>query len=297
MVNGDFSELVAFITVAREKSFTRAAAQLGISQSAMSHTIRSLETRLGVRLLVRTTRSVAPTEEGMRLIEAVAPRLEEINNELAALRELKNKPSGLIRITTAEHAFNTAIWPRLQVFLQDYPDIRIEINVNYGMTDIVAQRFHAGVRLGDEVEKDMVAVRIGPDLRIAVIGSPDYFARHPPPQSPQDLSNHTCINLQLPTLDSCMVWEFEKNGDSLKAHVEGQWTFNMGSHVLQAAVAGCGLAYLPADMAKEEITSGRLISVLEDWCQPYSGYHLYYPTSRQSSPAFRLLVDCLRYRN
>lgn len=297
MVSGDFSDLVAFITVAREKSFTRAAAQLGISQSAMSHTIRSLETRLGVRLLARTTRSVSPTEEGVRLMEAVAPRLDEINSELAALRELKNKPSGLIRITTAEHAFNTAIWPRLQVFLQDYPDIRVEINVNYGMTDIVAQRFHAGVRLGDEVEKDMVAVRIGPDLRIAVIGSPDYFARHPQPQSPQDLANHNCINLQLPTLDNCMVWDFEKDGYILKAHVEGQCTFNIGSHILRAAVAGCGLAYLPADMAKEEIANGKLISVLEDWCQPYTGYHLYYPTSKQSSSAFKLLVDCLRYRN
>ncbi len=297
MAAGDFSDLVAFIAVARERNFTRAAAQLGISQSALSHTIRSLETRLGVRLLARTTRSVSPTEEGTRLLEAVAPRLEEINNELAALSDLRNKPSGLIRITTAEHAANSVLWPRLQGFLRDYPEIRVEINVNYGMTDIVAQRFHAGVRLGDQVEKDMVAVRIGPDLRVAVVGSPDYFTRHPRPKSPQELSSHNCINLRLPTHDSYMVWEFEKKGNPLKAHVEGQWTFNMGSHILRAAVAGCGLAYLPADMAREEIASGKLISVLDDWCQPYPGYHLYYPTSRQSSPAFRLLVDCLRYRN
>ncbi len=296
MAAGDFSDLVAFIAVARERSFTRAAAQLGISQSALSHTIRSLETRLGVRLLARTTRSVAPTEEGVRLLQTVAPRLEEIDHELAALSELRNKPSGLIRITTAEHAANSVLWPRLQGLLQDYPDIRVEINVNYGMTDIVAERFHAGVRLGDQVEKDMVAVRIGPDLRVAVVGSPDYFARHPRPRSPQDLSRHRCINLRLPTHDSYMVWEFENGGNALKAHVEGQWSFNMGSHILRAAVAGCGLAYLPADMAYDDIAGGRLVSVLADWCQPYPGYHLYYPQSRQSSPAFSLLVECLRYR-
>mgnify|MGYP000069407988 CR=1 FL=1 len=296
MATGDFSDLVALIAVARERSFTRAAAQLGISQSALSHTIRSLETRLGVQLLARTTRSVSPTEAGAKLLKAVAPLLDEIHREVAALSDGRNQPSGLIRITTAEHAANTVLWPRLQTLLQDYPGIRVEIDVNYGMTDIVAQRFHAGVRLGDQVEKDMVAVRIGPDLRIAVVGSPDYFSRHPPPQSPQDLSRHQCINLRLPTHDSHMIWEFEKEGASLKAHVEGQWAFNMGSHILRAAIAGWGLAYLPADMAKEEIACGKLISVLDDWCQPYPGYHLYYPKSRQAPPAFSLLVDCLRYR-
>ncbi len=296
MTTGDFSDLVALIAVARERSSTRAVAQLGVSQSALSHTVRSLETRLGVQLLARTTRSVSPTEAGTRLLKTVAPLLDEIQREVATLSDGRNQPSGLIRITTAEHAANTVLWPRLQALLQDHPGIRVEIDVNYGMTDIVAQRFHAGVRIGDQVEKDMVAVRIGPDLRIAVVGSPDYFSRHPPPQSPQDLSRHQCVNLRLPTHDSHMIWEFEKDGVSLKAHVEGQWAFNMGSHVVRAAVAGWGLAYLPADMAKEEMACGKLISVLDDWCQPYPGYHLYYPKSRQAPPAFSLLVDCLRYR-
>jgi DNA-binding transcriptional LysR family regulator len=296
MAASDFNDLVAFIAVARAKSFTRAAAQLGVSQSALSHTIRGLETRLGIRLLTRTTRSVSPTEAGERLLLTVAPRLEEIEAELGNLTELRDKPAGLIRITSAEHAADSVLWPRLPGFLRDYPDIRVEINVDYGMTDIVALRYHAGVRLGDQVEKDMIAVRIGPDLRIVVVASPDYFASKPPPKSPQDLSAHNCINLCLPTHDSFLPWEFENEGHVLRAHVQGQLAFNMGSHVLRAALAGCGLAYLPEDMVAAHIASGRLVPTLMAWCLPFPGYHLYFPVHRQTSPAFRLFIDALRYQ-
>jgi DNA-binding transcriptional LysR family regulator len=296
MATSDLNDLVAFIAVARARSFTRAAAQLGVSQSALSHTIRGLETRLGIRLLTRTTRSVSPTEAGERLLLNVAPRLEEVEAELANLSELRDKPAGLIRITSAEHAADSVIWPRLPKFIEDYPDINVEINVDYGMTDIVAQRYHAGVRLGDQVEKDMVAVRIGPDLRIAVVGAPSYFAKRPPPKTPQDLAAHNCINLRLPTHDSFLAWEFENKGHVLRAHVQGQMAFNMGSHILRAALAGCGLANLPEDMAKQYIESGMLIPALQEWCEPFPGYHLYFPTRRQTSPAFRLFVDALRYQ-
>jgi len=295
MASGNFNDLLAFIAVARARSFTKAAAQLGVSQSALSHTIRGLETRLGIRLLTRTTRSVSPTEAGERLLANVAPRLDEIESELASLSELGDKPAGLIRITSAEHAADSVLWPRLPAFLQRYPDINVEINVDYGMTDIVAQRYHAGVRLGDQVEKDMVAVRIGPDLRVLVVGSLFYFANKPRPKTPQDLSAHNCINLRLPTHDSFLAWEFENQGHVLRAHVQGQLAFNMGTHILRAALAGCGLAYLPEDMVKAYINSGDLLPVLSDWCQPFPGYHLYFPTRRQSSPAFKLLVDALRY--
>lgn len=295
MAAGDFNDLFAFIAVARARSFTRAAAQLGVSQSALSHTIRGLESRLGIRLLTRTTRSVSPTEAGERLLLTVAPRLEEVEAELANLSELRDKPAGLIRITCAEHGADAVLWPKLPDFIHRYPDIKVEINVDYGMTDIVAQRFHAGVRLGDQVEKDMVAVRIGPDLRIVVVGSPGYFANRPPPKTPQDLSAHSCINLRLPTHDSFLAWEFERDGHVLRAHVQGQLAFNMGTHILRAALAGCGLAYLPADMAAEHIAAGRLLTVLDDWCQPFPGYHLYFPARRQTFPAFNLLVDALRY--
>ena len=296
MAASDLNDLVAFIAVARARSFTRAAARLGVSQSALSHTIRGLETRLGIRLLTRTTRSVSPTEAGERLLQNVAPRLEEVEAELANLSDLRDKPAGLIRVTSAEHAADSVLWPRLPQFMRDYPDIKVEINVDYGMTDIVAQRYHAGVRLGDQVEKDMVAVRIGPDLRIVVVGSPSYFASRPPPKTPQDLAAHNCINLRLPTHDSFLAWEFENEGHVLRAHVQGQLAFNMGSHILRAALAGCGLAYLPEDMAEQHIASGMLVPTLQEWCEPFPGYHLYFPTRRQTSPAFRLFVDALRYR-
>lgn len=295
MASGNFNDLLAFIAVARARSFTKAAAQLGISQSALSHTIRGLETRLGIRLLTRTTRSVSPTEAGERLLTTVAPRLDEIEAEMASLSALGERPAGQIRITSAEHAADSVLWPRLPVFLQAYPDISVEINVDYGMTDIVAQRYHAGVRLGDQVEKDMVAVRIGPDLRVVVVGSPSYFARRPPPKTPQDLSAHNCINLRLPTHDSFLAWEFGHREHILRARVQGQLTFNMGTHIRRAALAGCGLAYLPEDMVETHIAGGELIAVLDEWCQPFPGYHLYFPTRRQTSPAFRLLLEALRY--
>jgi DNA-binding transcriptional LysR family regulator len=295
MVASDLNDLVAFIAVARVRSFTRAAAQLGVSQSALSHTIRGLETRLGIRLLTRTTRSVSPTEAGERLLQTVAPRLEEVEAELANLSGLRDKPAGLIRITSAEHAADSVLWPRLPKFIQEHPDIKVEVNVDYGMTDIVAQRYHAGVRLGDQVEKDMVAVRIGPDLRIAVVGAPSYFANRPPPRTPQDLSTHNCINLRLPTHDSFLAWEFENKGHVLRAHVQGQLAFNMGSHILRAALAGCGVAYLPEDMVEPHVAAGLLVPVLREWCEPFSGYHLYFPSRRQTSPAFSLLVETLRH--
>jgi DNA-binding transcriptional LysR family regulator len=295
MASGNLNNLFAFIAVARARSFTKAAAQLGVSQSALSHTIRGLETRLGIRLLTRTTRSVSPTEAGERLLLTAAPRLDEIEAELLSLTEMGGKPAGLIRITSAEHAADSVLWPRMPEFLQRYPDINVEINVDYGLTDIVAQRYHAGVRLGDQVEKDMVAVRIGPNLRVQVVGSPAYFANRPPPKTPQELSAHNCINLRLPTHDSFLAWEFEKEGHVLRAHVQGQLAFNMGTHTLRAALAGSGLAYLPEDMAKRHIKSGELVSVLDDWCQPFPGYHLYFPSHRQTSPAFKLLVEALRY--
>lgn len=296
MPRENFNDLLAFITVAREGSFTRAAAQLGVSQSALSHTIRGLEARLGLRLLTRTTRSVSPTEAGERLLKTVGPRFEEIEAELAALSALREKPAGTIRITAAEHAADTVLWPKLAKFLPDYPDIKVEISINYGLTDIVAERFDAGVRLGDQVAKDMIAVRIAPDMRMAVVGSPAYFARRPKPQTPHDLAAHDCINLRLPTYGGLLVWEFEKDGHALNVRAEGQLVFNSSTPRLRAALAGFGLALLPEDMALEHIAAGRLVSVLADWCPTFPGYHIYYPSRRQSSPAFALLVDALRYR-
>ena len=297
MAQRDYGDLLAFVAVARECSFTRAAAQLGVSQSALSHTIRGLESRLGVRLLTRTTRSVSPTEAGERLLHTLAPRFEEIEAELASLSELRDKPAGAIRITTAEHGADSVLWPKLSPLLANYPDISVEINVDYGLTDIVAQRYDAGVRLGDQVEKDMVAVRISPDLQMRVVGAPSYFVDRAVPKTPRDLAAHNCINLRLPTHDSFLTWEFEKKGNALRARVQGQWAFNMGSHILRAALAGGGLAYLPENMVAPHLASGALVAVLKDWCQPFPGYHLYYPSRRLSSPAFRLVVDALRQRD
>ncbi len=296
MPHENYNDLLAFVAVAREGSFTRAAAQFGVSQSALSYTIRGLEARLGLRLLTRTTRSVSATEAGERLLRTLAPRFEEIDAELAALSELREKPAGTIRITTAEHAADSILWPRLSVFLRDYPDIKVEINLNYGLTDIVAQRFDAGVRLGDQVEKDMIAVRIAPDLQMAVVGSPSYFQKRSPPATPQDLAAHDCIGLRLPTYDSLLAWEFERDGHALKVHTQGQWMFNTGTSILRAALAGYGLAYLPVDMVERHVAEGSLAPVLEDWCPRFPGYHLYYPSRRQSSPAFKLLVDALRLK-
>jgi DNA-binding transcriptional LysR family regulator len=296
MPRESFNDLLAFLAVARERSFTRAAAKLGVSQSALSHTIRGLEERLGLRLLTRTTRSVSPTEAGNRLLQTVGPRFEEIDAELAALSELREKPAGTIRITTTEHAAYTILWPKLAKVLPQYPDIKVEIIIEQGLTDIVAGRYDAGVRLGEQVAKDMIAVRIGPDACMAVVGAPSYFERRPLPKRPQDLIAHDCINLRLPTFGGLYAWEFEKGKRELKVRVEGQLVFNGIGMILNAALAGLGLAYMPEDLAQPHLAKGRLKRVLEDWCPPFSGYHLYYPSRRQPTPAFALLVEALRYR-
>ncbi|HWS70234.1 MAG TPA: LysR family transcriptional regulator [Steroidobacteraceae bacterium] len=293
----DLNDLMAFVAVARERSFTRAAAKLGVSQSALSHTIRRLEERIGLRLLTRTTRSVSATQAGDRLVQTVGPRFAEIDAEVAALSELRDKPAGTIRVSAGEHAANATLWPVFARILPNYPDIKVEISVDYGLTDIVAERYDAGVRLGEQVAKGMIAVRIGPDIRMAVVGSRSYFDRRKRPQTPRDLPAHDCINLRLPTYGGLYTWEFEKAGREVKVHVEGQLVFNNIALRLNAALAGLGLAYLPEDQVQADIAAGRLVRVLADWCPPFSGYHLYYPSRRQSSPAFALLVDALRYRS
>jgi DNA-binding transcriptional LysR family regulator len=296
MPRENFNDLLAFLTVARERSFTRAAAKLGVSQSALSHTVRGLEERLGLRLLTRTTRSVSPTEAGERLLHTLGPRFEEIDAELAALSELREKPAGTIRINATDYAADIVLWPRLTKFLRRYPDIKVEVIIDYGLTDIVAERFDAGVRNSEQVAKDMIAVRIGPDMRMAVVGAPSYFAARPVPKQPQDLVGHNCVNLRLPTYGGLYAWEFARGKRELKVHVEGQLVFNGTFQMLNAALEGFGLAYVPEDLVEAHVARGRLLRVLEDWCPPFSGYHLYYPSRRQSSPAFALLVDALRYR-
>ncbi len=296
MPRENVNDLLAFLAVARDRSFTRAAAKLGVSQSALSHTIRGLESRLGLRLLTRTTRSVAPTDAGERLLQTIGPRFDEIDAELAALSELRDKPAGTIRVTAGEHSAETVLWPALARLLPDYPDIRVEVTIDYGLTDIVAERFDAGIRLGEQVAKDMIAVRIGPDMRMVVVGAPGYFAQHSRPETPQDLTGHNCINLRLPTLGGIYAWEFERDGRELRVRVDGQLVFNSTPMILKAAVDGAGLAYLPEDRVRPYLGDGRLVCVLDDWCEPFSGYHLYYPSRRQLSPAFALLVEALRYR-
>ncbi len=290
-----YDQLAIFSVVARERSFTRAAAKLGISQPALSRTMRQLEERLGIRLLARTTRSVSPTEAGEHLLKVIAPRFEEIDTELALLSEFRDKPAGRLRITAGEHASIAVLQPVLAKLLPDHPDLHIEIIVDYGLTDIVAEGYDAGVRLGEQVAKDMIAVRIGPDVRMAVIGSPDYFARHPRPKTPRDLVRHNCIAIRLPTYGGLFPWEFEKKGQELKVRIEGQLVFNNIAMRLDAALQGLGLAYMPEDLVKTHVKEGRLIRVLSDWCPSFPGYHLYYPSRRQSSPAFTLFRDALRY--
>jgi DNA-binding transcriptional LysR family regulator len=293
----NIGDLIAFVAVARERSFTRAAAKLGVSQSALSHTIRGLETRLGVRLLTRTTRSVSATEAGERLLRTAGPRLDEIESELAALRELREKPAGTIRITATENATDTILLPKLAPLLREYPDIKVEIVIDYGLTDIVAERYDAGIRSGEQVAKDMIAVRIGADMRMAVVGGTSYFRSRAEPKTPQELVQHNCINLRLPSHGGVYVWEFEKRGRELRVRVEGQFTCSGTMQMLNAALAGSGLAYVPESMAQPHIAKSRLKRVLEEWCPPYACYHLYYPSRRQPSAAFTLLVDALRYRS
>ena len=296
MAREAIGDLVAFLAVARERSFTRAAAQLGVSPSALSHTMRRLEEGLGVRLLTRTTRSVAVTEAGERLLRNVRPHLDEIQVSLAQIAAMRDKPGGTIRITSADHAAESLLWPALERFLSDYPDIHVEISVDDTLRDIVEDRFDAGVRLGEQVARDMIAVRIGPDVRLIVVGSPAYFDAHPAPLTPHDLDAHRCINLRLRTLGGVYPWEFEKSGRELKVRVEGQLAFNDSRLILKAARAGFGLAYVFEDLAVADIAAGTLVSVLDDWTPPFSGYHLYYPSRHQQSPALALLVDTLRYR-
>jgi DNA-binding transcriptional LysR family regulator len=295
MARSDIDDLIAYLTVARERSFTNAAALLGFSQSALSHKIRAMEHRLGVRLLERTTRSVAPTEAGQRLLNRIGPHIDQIGIELDALSEFRDRPSGTIRISTGEHALRTVLWPRIDPFVSEYPDIKVELDVENGMIDIVRSGYDAGVRLGEEVAKDMIAIRIGPDWRMAVVAAPSYFANRKRLKTPDDLTGHNCINLRLVTYRGFYAWEFEKAGRRLNVRVEGQLAFNSSNHVLNAVRSGHGIGCVPEEMVADEVRSGALVQVLKDWMPAFEGYHLYYP-SREHSAAFRLLVEAVRYR-
>lgn len=297
MSNENYNDLQAFLVVAREGNFTRAAAQLGLSQSALSHKIRGLEARLGLRLLIRTTRSVSPTEAGERLMQALAPNFENIDTALSGLSDLRDRPSGHIRLTTSEHAAATILWPVLETFLPRYPDIHVEVITDSTLTDIAAERFDAGIRLGEQVAKDMIAVPIGPPTRLVVVGTPAYLDNRTPIAHPRDLTAHDCINIRFLTRGGLYTWEFEKDGHALNVRVEGRLTFNSIERIRVAVLTGYGLAYLPEDMVRSSITDGRLRQVLDDWCPLFPGYHLYYPSRRQPSPAFALLVDALRFRS
>jgi DNA-binding transcriptional LysR family regulator len=296
MKRDELGDLFGFLSVAEERSFTRAAARLGTSQSSLSHTIRRLEERMGVRLLTRTTRNVAPTEAGEQLVETLRPAFSDIQTRLDSMSALRQKPAGNIRITSSRHASETILMPAVMQLMAAHPDVKVEISVDQRFTDLVAERYDAGVRLGEQVEKDMIAVKIGPELRMTVVGSPAYFAKHPKPVTPHDLTKHVCINLRLPTLGGLYAWEFEKKGRPLNVRVDGQFTCNDVPMIVHAAVNGLGLACLPDDQFQDLIEEGRLVRVLADWCPPFPGYHLYYPSRRQSSPAFVLLVEALRYR-
>ncbi|MHA6882417.1 LysR family transcriptional regulator [Ralstonia pseudosolanacearum] len=296
MARDNFSALLAFVTVTREGSFTRAAAQLGVSQSALSHAIRTLETSLGIRLLTRTTRSVSPTEAGEHLFQKISGPMEEIDTEVQMLSEFRDKPSGTIRITATDYAIRSILWPKVTKFLTQYPDIKVELICDYGLVDIAAQRYDAGVRFGEQLAQDMIAVRLGSDERFALVATKGYFAKHPAPKTPQDLVDHQCVNLRLPTHGGLYAWEFaKKGGRGLKVRVSGQLTFNGIYDVLEASLAGFGLCYVPEAMALPYIAKGRLVRVLEAWCPLWSGYHLYYPSRRQPSLAMRLFIDAVRY--
>jgi DNA-binding transcriptional LysR family regulator len=296
MARDSVNDLGVFLAIAREGSFTRAAAKLGVSPSALSHAVRLLEERLGIRLLTRTTRRVSLTEAGEKLLKSIQPHFDGIENALGQLAALRDKPAGLVRITAGEHAVNSILWPAIRRLLPDYPDIKFEITSENALTDIVAEGYDAGVRLGEQLDADMIAVRISPEMRMVTVGSPDYLERYARPQTPQDLTAHACINLRLPTYGGYLVWEFEKNGREVKVPVDGPLAFNTSEMALRAAVAGAGLGHVLEDHAMEDIKAGRLIPVLEDWSPPFAGYHLYYPSRRQMSPAFAVLVEALRYR-
>lgn len=296
MPKHNLNDLLAFMTVAREGSFTRAAAQLGVTQSAISQTVSGLEARLNIRLITRTTRSLSLTVAGERLVQAIGPRFDEIESELDALTELRDKPAGTVRISCGDSVLKTILLPKLMPVLDAYPDIKLEFNINYGFTDIVADRFDAGVRFSETLDKDMIAVRIGPDVRMAVVAAPSYFKKNPIPKSPHDLINHRCINIRFPTYGGVDVWEFERRGQKLKIRVDGQLIFNTTPHITDAALGGTGIAYLPEAEFAPHIEEGRLTRVLEQWCPPFSGYHLYYPSRKQPSPAFSIVVEALRLK-
>ena len=294
MLRENVNDLLAFIAVAQEGSFTRAAAKLGVSQSALSHTLRALEARMGVRLLSRTTRSVAPTAAGERLLQNVAPRFDEIESELAAVVETRDKPAGTIRITSTDYAADTVLWPRLSKVLPNYPDIKVEVVVDYGLSDIIAERYDIGVRWGDQIAKGMIAVRIGPDARLAIVGSPGYLSKHPAPKQPKDLLSHNCITLRLPTRGGLYTWELKKGNRALQVRVDGQFTFNGTYQMLNAAIDGAGLAFVPEDLAQPHVAAGRLVWVLPDWFPTFPGLHIFYPSRREYSKALSVVVDALR---
>ncbi|MBJ6555709.1 LysR family transcriptional regulator [Enterobacter hormaechei] len=295
MLKDNFNDLLSFMVVARERSFTRAAAQLGVSQSALSHAMRNLEARLEVRLLTRTTRSVAPTEAGEQLFMRLSPHLLEIEQELTALRDTRDRPAGNIRLTAGEHAMSAVLWPVLKPFMAQYPDINVEVTVDDGLTDIVDGRFDAGVRLGEQVAKDMIAIRIAPDMRMAVVGSADYLHRFGVPETPEQLDQHRCINMRLPTRGGLYAWEFERDGRELRVRVDGQLILNSLPQRIDAAENGLGLAYVPEDAVQDALAEGRLVRVLEAWCPAFAGYHLYYSSRRQHTSAFSLLIAALRH--
>ncbi|MGO6679900.1 LysR family transcriptional regulator [Rhizobium leguminosarum] len=295
MERQNINDLMVFLVVARERSFTKAAAKFGVSQSALSHTLRQLEQRLGVRLLTRTTRSVSPTEAGERMLQSIGPLFDEIGSALDGLNILRDQPAGTVRLTAGDYQVQCYIWPKLRTFLQQYPDIRLELDVNYGLQDIVSEGYDAGVRFGEQIAKDMISVRIGPDVRFAVVAAESYFASRDIPTHPKDLMQHRCINLRLPTYGGLYAWEFEENGREIKVRVDGQLVFNTIYNVLEAALDGFGFAYVPEDIAKLHLGTGRLHRFLEDFSPYWEGFHLYYPSRRQSSPAFSLLVNALRY--
>ena len=296
MQREDMKDLLWFLAVASERSFTKAAAKLGTSQSTLSHTIKEMEERLGVRLLTRTTRSVAPTEAGERLFQSLAPRIEEIEADIASLVAFRDTPSGTVRITLSDHALQTTVWPKLQPVLLHYPDLRVELYSDNGMRNIVEERFDAGVRLGESVDKDMIAVPIGADWRMVAVAAPAYLSRHPAPATPQDLVGHSCINMRQTTYGGLYAWEFEKDGREVRVRVEGQLTFNTSIAMIDAAIAGYGIANVPEDLVSGHVAAGRLTLLLDEWSLPFSGYHLYYPSRRQQSPAFKVIVDALRYK-
>ena len=297
MAKEDFNDLLWFLAVAYERSFTRAAAKLGVAQSTLSHTIKRLETRMGIRLLARTTRHVALTEAGERLRQSLAPRIAEIEADITALMEFRDKPSGTVRITLSDHALESVVWPKLRPVLTAYPDVKLELNMDSGFRNIVEDGFDAGVRLGESVEKDMIAIRIGPDWRMVAVASPRYFAAHPVPKHPRDLIGHTCINMRQASAGGLYAWEFSKDGQELRVRVDGHLTFNSSYAMIDPALNGYGIAYVPEDLVDRHIASGSLVLALDEWSPKFAGYYIYYPSRRQNSAAFKVIVDALRYRD